>query len=492
MGRSEETFGPSRYVGNDRLIAGIVLAVVTFWLFAQTTLNVLPAMRTELRINDGTSDIAVSITALFSGVFIVVAGGLADRFGRVKMTYAGLALSVAGSLLIAASPCGTAIFLMTGRIIQGVSAACIMPATLALMKAYFDGAARQRALSFWSIGSWGGSGLCALLGGLVDATMGWRSIFWMSIIVATLSWTLIRGTPESRGDAQETALPFDWTGLTALLIAMVAFNVVVGQGATLGWLNPVVLALTSVCALALIVFVRTERCCRHPFVDFRLFDNAIFLGATLSNFLLNGVAGALLIVLVLVQKAYGLSSLQSGLMTTGYLVAILLTIRVGEKLQQRCGGPRRPMLMGCAATAAGIALTTFTYVSATQYVVIAVIGITLLGVGLGLYATPSTDAALCSVAHARSGAASGIYKMASSLGTAFGIAISAAIFTALTTADGFPPMKSLAVGQPDQLRFAAAVALWFNVAMVLLAALAIKLAMPKQGDVVDDAVISNA
>jgi DHA2 family multidrug resistance protein-like MFS transporter len=479
MDNPDTTFGPE-YEGTDRLTAGIVLAVVTFWLFAQTTLNVLPAMRADLRIKDGISDIAVSITALFSGVFIVVAGGLADRFGRVKMTYAGLALSIAGSLLIAASPCGTAIFLMAGRIIQGVSAACIMPATLALMKAYYDGAARQRALSFWSIGSWGGSGLCALLGGLVDATMGWRSIFWMSIVVAAVSWTLIRGTPESRGEAGDSTQPFDWTGLTALLIAMVALNVVMGQGSTLGWLSPVVLALIVAFAVALVVFIQTERYCDHPFVDFRLFENTTYLCATLSNFLLNGVAGALLIVLLLAQKAYGLSSLQSGLMTTGYLVAILMAIRVGEKLQQRWGGPRRPMLMGCAVTASGIFLTTFTYVSATQYVVIAVIGLTLFGVGLGLYATPSTDAALSSVADARSGAASGIYKMASSLGTAFGIAISAAIFTALTATDGISTMRSLATRHPDPIRFAAAVALWFNVTMVLLAALVIKLGMPNQ------------
>lgn len=488
MDISHKPFRPVTYEGNDRLIAGIVLAVVTFWLFAQTTLNVLPAMRADLRIDDGISDIAVSITALFSGVFIVVAGGLADRFGRVKMTYAGLALSVVGSFLIAASPCGTAMFLMAGRIIQGVSAACIMPATLALMKAYYGGAARQRALSFWSIGSWGGSGLCALLGGLVDATMGWRSIFWMSIVVATVSWTLIRGTPESRGETEAVTQPFDWTGLTALLIAMVAFNVVVGQGATLGWLNPIVLALVAAFAVALAVFIRTERCCSHPFVDFRLFKNTTYLAATLSNFLLNGVAGALLIVLLLVQKAYGLSSLQSGSMTAGYLVAILMTIRVGEKLQQRWGGPRRPMLMGCAVTAGGIVLTTFTYVSAAEYVIIAVMGFTLLGIGLGLYATPSTDAALSSVADARAGAASGIYKMASSLGTAFGIAISAAIFTALTATDRLSPMRSLAAIDPDQLRFAAAVALWFNVTMVLLAALAIQFGVPRQGSIVEGSV----
>jgi MFS transporter, DHA2 family, multidrug resistance protein len=136
------------YRGNDKLLFGIVLAVITFWLFAQTTLNVAPTMRDELRISESLTNIAVSITALFSGIFIVVAGSLADRLGRVKLTYIGLALGVVGSLLIAISPANTVVFLMAGRIIQGLSAACIMPATLALVKAYFDGKERQRALSF--------------------------------------------------------------------------------------------------------------------------------------------------------------------------------------------------------------------------------------------------------------------------------------------------------------------------------------------------------
>lgn len=135
MNSSTAAAVPESYRGTDKLIVGIVLAVIIFWLFAQTTLNIVPTLRDELQISESLSNIAVSITALFSGIFIVIAGGLADRFGRVKFTYVGLALSILGSLLIAISPAGTVIFLMTGRIIQGLSAACIMPATLALMKA---------------------------------------------------------------------------------------------------------------------------------------------------------------------------------------------------------------------------------------------------------------------------------------------------------------------------------------------------------------------
>src|ERR1044071_4896821 len=215
--------------GANRLILGIVLAVITFSLFAQTTLNVAPAMREELRISESLNNIAVSITALFSGIFIVVAGGLADRVGRLKITYIGLALSVLGSLLIAISPAGPVAFLMIGRIIQGLSAACIMPATLALIKDYFDGKERQRAVSFWSIGSWGGSGVSALFGGLVASTLGWRWIFWMSIVVAAISFLLLRGAPESKGASLERRR-FDWYGFTAFIIAMVAVNIVIGQG----------------------------------------------------------------------------------------------------------------------------------------------------------------------------------------------------------------------------------------------------------------------
>ena len=466
------------YEGTNRLILGIVLAVVTFWLFAQTTLNVAPTMRDDLHITNSESNIAVSITALFSGIFIVVAGGLADQFGRVKLTYIGLALSILGSLLIALSPPGTAMFLMAGRIIQGISAACIMPATLALMKAYFSDKERQRALSFWSIGSWGGSGVCALFGGLVASTMGWRWIFWMSIAVAIASFLLIRGTPESKVETVERK-PFDWFGLITFIVAMVALNVVIGQGSALGWSSSTVLLLTALFVVSAVAFLKIESSSPFGFVDLKLFRNTTFTGATLSNFLLNGAAGTLLVTLTLVQQEAGLSSLQSGLLTAGYLIAILSTIRVGEKLLQKMG-PRKPMLIGCWITAVGILLTNLTFLLAREYLIAAFIGFTLFGVGLGLYATPSTDAALSNVPQDKAGSASGIYKMASSLGAAFGVAISAAIFTGLSHLQDLGPIADIAMGRTDNInvRFAASMALMFNVVMVVIAIIAIIVTVP--------------
>ena len=151
----------SAYAGNDRLLAGIVMSVLTFWLFAQSVINVVPAMQNSLDIALETLTLAVSLSALFSGCFVVACGGFADKFGRMRLTMTGLILSMIGSglLFISWEP----VLFLLGRAIQGLSAACIMPATLALIKTWYEGKARQRAISFWVIGSWGGSGLSSFV-----------------------------------------------------------------------------------------------------------------------------------------------------------------------------------------------------------------------------------------------------------------------------------------------------------------------------------------
>ena len=151
----------------------------------------------------------------------------------------------------------------------------------------------------------------------------------MSIAVAVLSLLLLRGTPESK--AEPTARQsFDWVGLITFIITMVALNVVIGQGATLGWLSPTILLLTAVFLVSSIVFLKIEADHANGFVDLTLFGNTIFSGATLSNFLLNGAAGTLLVVLTLVQEAAGLSSLQSGLLTVGYGVCLAMERKPGK------------------------------------------------------------------------------------------------------------------------------------------------------------------
>ncbi|MDU0462488.1 MFS transporter [Staphylococcus ureilyticus] len=448
------------YQGDNKLILGIVLGVVTFWLFAQSLLNVVPTLQQSFNSNIGTISIAVSITALFSGMFVVGAGSLADKVGRVRITYFGLWLSIIGSLLIIIS--NLPILLIIGRVIQGLSAAAIMPSTLAIMKTYFEGKDRQRALSYWSIGSWGGSGLASLFGGMVSTFIGWRWIFILSIIVALIAMLLIKGTPETKSDST-TNLKFDFTGLILFVVMMLSINVVITQSGTFGMLSPIIIGLLIVFIITTIAFVIVENKKHNPLIDFKLFKNKAYTGATLSNFLLNGVAGALLVANTFVQKGIGFNAFQTGLLSITYLVTVLLMIRVGEKVLQKVGA-KKPMLLGTTFNMVGIILISFTFLPSALYVVVCIIGYLLYGLGLGFYATPSTDMAISNSPEDKVGVASGIYKMASSLGGAFGIALSGALYGIVTEA--------------TNVKFGAMAGLWLNVLMALLSFVIILLAVP--------------
>lgn len=472
------------FKGNDKLLLGIIFGVITFWLFAQTTLNINTTMSADLGIDASTMNIAVSITSLFSGIFIVVMGGLADRIGRLKVVKAGMILSIVGSLLVGLAPAGAlaAPLLLVGRALQGLSAACIMPASLALVKAYWDGKERQRAVSMWSIGSWGGSGLCSLFGGLVASSVGWRWIFLASVVVAVLGLLLMKGTPESRAE-QSGNYKFDLVGVIVFMIAMVAIQIFVTQGNKLGWTSPTIIAMLVVSVVSTVAFILIESRVPNAFFDFKLFQNRTYTGATISNFLLNGVAGTLIVSLSLVQLGGNMSASEAGMLTLGYAIAIIAFIRVGEKLLQRFGS-RKPMIWGCCITGLAILCLSPANLMLDQYRILAIIGYALFGIGLAFYATPSTDAALSNLPASAAGSGSGIYKMASSLGGAFGVAISAAIFTALSAdvnaADWLQGIIPF-VGRADNLaiRQAAMIALGFNFAMVVTAIMAIMLTVPK-------------
>lgn len=307
-----------------------------------------------------------------------------------------------------------------------------MPATIALMKAYFEGEERQRALSYWSIGSWGGSGVTSFAGGAIATYMGWKWIFIFSIIFSILAMWLIRDVPESKAESNE-AFKFDYGGLFIFLITMVALNLVITQGAEIGWTNPLTLLLIAVSIIGIIVFISYEgRVKKTPLIDFQLFKNKPYSGATISNFLLNAVAGTLIVANTYVQVGRGFTAFQSGMLSIGYLVAVLGMIRVGEKIMQRVGA-RNPMIWGTMITLIGVGIMGLTFLPDLAYTITVFIGFILFGLGLGMYATPSTDTAVSSSPDNKVGEASGVYKMASSLGNAFGIAISTTIYSTFAT-----------------------------------------------------------
>jgi DHA2 family multidrug resistance protein-like MFS transporter len=473
------------YKGNDRLLFGIILGVLAFWLFAQTTLNINVVMAKDLRMDNAMMNIAVSITSLFSGIFIVVAGGLADRVGRLKIIRIGFVFSIFGSLLVAITPAGAmaSLVLIAGRIFQGLSGACIMPASLALLKAYWEGAGRQRAISLWSIGSWGGSGFCALFGGLMAQNIGWRYIFFASALISVIGIWMIKDTPESKAPQSGEKKRLDVSGIITFMIVMIALQVLVSQGSQLGWTSTVSIILAVAIIIFGIAFFRIEKSKEAPLIDFKLFKNSTYSGATISNFLLNAVVGMLIVSLMLMQMGADLSAQTAGLLTLGYAIAIVAFIRVGEKLLRRFG-PRKPMIWGCLIVGLSIMLLLPANLMTNTYKILAIISYTLFGIGLAFYATPSTDAALSNLPEEQAGAGSGIYKMASSLGAALGVAISTGIFVGLSSVDAPGSVLDKVIrfeGRQDNvaIRQAAMMALFFNLLMVVVAIIAIMKTIPE-------------
>jgi DHA2 family multidrug resistance protein-like MFS transporter len=266
------------------------------------------------------------------------------------------------------------------------------------------------------------------------------------------------------------------------MVAMVALQVLVTLGGSFGWTSPASLGLLATAVVVGFLFFRAEAGNPDAFVDFRLFANRTYTGATLSNLLLNAVAGIIIVAMTLIQVGGGRSAQQAGLLTLGYAISIVVFIRFGEKLLQRFGA-RKPMIWGCLIVAAAILLLMPTNVLLGTYELLAVVAFTLFGIGLAFYATPSTDAALANLPDDQAGAGSGIYKMASSLGASIGVAISAPIFTALSADQGgvnwLPGVLSFA-GRQDNvaIREAAFFAFGANLLMIVAAIVSVIVLVP--------------
>jgi DHA2 family multidrug resistance protein-like MFS transporter len=292
---------------------------------------------------------------------------------------------------------------------------------------------------------------------------------------------MVHGTPESRM-ANTGSYRFDTKGILTFMVAMIALQMFATQGAAFGWTSGASLGLLAVAVVFGVIFFRVESGNENAFVDFRLFRNATYTGATISNLLLNAVAGIIIVAMTLLQAGGGMSAQEAGLLTLGYAIVIVAFIRVGEKLLQRFG-PRKPMIWGSLIVAVTVLLLMPTNVMIGNYKILAVVAFSLFGLGLAFYATPSTDAALANLPDGQAGSGSGIYKMASSLGASFGVAISAAIFTALSaspeSANWIAGVITFA-GRQDNLaaREAAFFAFGANLLMIVAAIVSILLLVP--------------
>jgi len=428
--RSLEPAGASGYRCPPSVLFGMCIGVSMYWLFALSMGPLLPSIGRDfgLLAADPNLSLAMSLAGLVAGICIMPAGGLADRFGRIRLTRVGLAVGLAGMLL-----CGLATgvpMLIAGRFLQGLSAAIIMPATLGLVKVYYSDADRPRALSYWSMSTFGCASVSSLFGGVIATHVGWRWAFLLAVPFIALSFLLLRSAPERRAGSG-TGRTFDGLGFAVLIVGLLALNLFFTKGKAWGWVSPRSLASLATFAVTLAIFIPNELRHPDPIADLSLLKRRSFTGAVIANLLINSLIGVLVVILTYLQRGRGLTAMQAGLLTLGYTATVLSLIRVGEKLGKRTG-PRLPMVLGglCFGVMAILLSCTF-IVDNTTYFTVVFIGLAFQGVGLGLFATPATNAAVGEAPAEKAGLAGGIFKMGSSLGGAFGIAIHMAIFGAV-------------------------------------------------------------
>lgn len=414
------------YEGTNRLLIGMCLAVLVIWLFGLGSAGaLLPAVSQDLNVSEGDLSTPFSLTGLFSGVLIVAAGRFADNFGRKRLTIIGLALNIVGSVLPVVFP--SLLAFSAGKALQGVAGACIMPATLSLVKNYYHDKRQHSAVSAWSMSSWGGSAGAPIVVGAIATYIGWQYSFVLSAVVSVIAFVLISNAPESK--AKDSSKGMDFLGIFLLITGLLAVNLLVTNASSWGVANFLTWALVVYAVISFVVLIHTEsKKGKRAIVDLSVFKSNKFNTTTLSNLLMNLSGGAVVYIYVsFVQNVFGLDALHAGLLTIGYLITVLIAIPLGEKVMTKFQ-PKRPMLIGVILVCVSFGMVALTFLPQTVYYVVSVIALSLMGFGLGIYATPSTDTALSELSYEDSATGSGIYKMASSLGGSFGVALGGVIY----------------------------------------------------------------
>ncbi|MBU0438954.1 MFS transporter [Staphylococcus succinus] len=411
----------------NKLILAIVLSILTYWLFAQSFINISTQVQQTYQTTTGIVNLSVSLTSFATGLFMVGAGDVSDKIGKLRMTYIGIILSIIGSLLIIIS--SVTALLIVGRIFQGLSAAILLPATVGVLNDQFKGNALRRAFSYLMIGSVGGVGFASVIGGLIATYINWQANFIVSIIVAIIAFILLLGTKEEAKEIIDKR-PFDYMGMFLFALLIGSITLFATQGFEQGWLSLFSILCLLVFIIATVSFIIYERHKNAPFIDFSLFQHRGFVGSSMSNAVLNSGMGTMTVFNIYAQTKVGLNAFQTGLVTVPYVIMAILMVRLGERLSLRYGG--KPMLlMGPLFPAIGIIFISLTILPSHWYVAAAVFGFVICAIGNGLCATPGLTIAILTIPDEKVGLASGIYKMFATLGSAFGIALSTTVFAIL-------------------------------------------------------------
>jgi EmrB/QacA subfamily drug resistance transporter len=372
---------------------------------------------------------------------LILAGALSDSFGRRRMFAIGLVGFAATSLLCGISP--TMEFLIVCRILQGAAGAVLVPGSLAIITATFQGEEQGRAFGVWAGASAATTILGPFVGGVLVNTISWRMAFLINLPFLLIAYlATVAFVPESR-DEQATGR-FDWLGslVVAVAVAGLAFGTIRGQQH--GWSEPIAMVSLTVGAVAAIALplLMTRR--SAPLVPPGLFRSRNFTVTNISTFV---IYGALYVTLTFLgifmigtlgynEQAAGIAQVPSS------LFLVLLSSRIG-KLAARFG-PRLFMSLGPAIMALGLlwlaripadsqgwmlgAGRSASIVPPADYFTDLLPGLVVFGIGLSIMVAPLTTALMTSVPARNSGVASAINNAISRVGSPL---VNALIFVAV-------------------------------------------------------------
>ncbi|HVC26275.1 MAG TPA: MFS transporter [Acidimicrobiales bacterium] len=409
-----------------------VLCAVLFLTFLDTTIVSVALADIQQRLHAGVTQLQwiVNGYALTFASLMLVAGSLADRFGRRRVMLAGLAVFAAGSLLgaLATDPP----MLIAARAVMGAGAAASEPGTLSIIRHLYPGRSeRARALGAWTAVSGLALALGPVLGGTLVGIGTWRSIFWFNVGAAVLIGGAATRLPES---ADPGAARLDAPGFVtgALGLAALTFAVILGE--TEGYRSTIPVALFATGIVALVGFVRVERASPAPMLDLSYFRSPAFSGAIFVGFVaFFGIFSIFFFSALYLEAVVGYSPYRIALEFVPMTAAMIVAAGAAGR-RVALIGPRLPMAEGCVLAAAGIMLSD-ALLGARPPSLWLMGTLALAGFGFGTTVVPVTTVAMGVVPARRSGMAASATNTSRELGSVFGVAVLGALVNAHLTAD---------------------------------------------------------
>ncbi len=413
------------------------LGAVAFGLFMimldNTVVNVaLPSIGRDFNIPQSqfsTLEWVVNGYALTFAVLMLTGGKLADLLGRRRIFIAGLAIFTLSSL--ACGLAGSAHVLIGARVIQGVGAALMNPATLSIITATFPPRQRGMAIGIWAGVSALALAIGPLVGGLITEQVSWSWVFFINVPVGILGIIVARLViTESRDESEVQRL--DLPGLLVSGGALFSLTYALIEANKHGWTSPLILSLFAAAAVGLVAFVLLELHQRAPMLDVSLFKNPTFAGAN-TVMLLVGLAmfGVFFYVSLYVQNVLGYSPTQAGAIFLPMTILIVLLAPVAGRLSDHFGSR---WLMGTGMLFLSVSLLLDSRFDVNTNFWGLLPPLLVGGVGMSFAMTPTTAAAMGSVPVDKAGVGSAVLNSMRQVGGTLGIAVMGAIVASYVSA----------------------------------------------------------